>query len=52
METVRKQDEQYKETLVFERMRREWFASVQPKGKIMYFDEAAALEKGKLFRFD
>lgn len=52
METARKQDEQYKETLVFERMRRERFVSVQPKGKSMFFDEVAALEKGELFRFD
>lgn len=52
METVRKQDEQYKETLVFERMRRERFASVQPGAESMFFDEMMALKKGKLFQFD
>ena len=52
METVRKQDEQYKEMLVFECMRRERFVSVQPEVKSMFFNETAALEGGKLFQFD
>lgn len=52
METVRKQDEQYKETLVFERMRRERFVLVQPGAESTFFDEMTALEKGKLFQFD